>query len=218
MPTSTFFHLPEEKRQRLLDAAWEEFSRTNFSNASINQIIHNARIPRGSFYQYFADKGDLFWYLLGEMHAYFANTFLNVLQDVGGDLFAVPVRVFDRFIGRRGSADPVLGRFIQVMRLNQGLDFQNFLTKRSGLLPEGFLRWVDLTKFRHKDAEFVENAFFLTVAPLVFAIMETLRDPEQWERQRAILRTRVEIVRLGSIYCAECAEEEIDVFTLEGGD
>ena len=40
MPTDTFFRLPEEKRQRLLDAAWEEFSRVSFADASINQIIH----------------------------------------------------------------------------------------------------------------------------------------------------------------------------------
>ena len=56
MPSNTFFRLPEEKRQRLLDAAWEEFSRVSFADASINQIIRAANISRGSFYQYFTDK------------------------------------------------------------------------------------------------------------------------------------------------------------------
>ncbi|MEM5781225.1 MAG: TetR/AcrR family transcriptional regulator, partial [Lawsonibacter sp.] len=121
MPTSTFFRLPEEKRQRLLDAAWEEFSRTGFSDASINQIIRNAHIPRGSFYQYFVDKKELFWYLLDGIREYFFDIFQDALRDVDGDLFAVPVRAFDRFIGQRGSLDPVLARFIQVVRLNQGM-------------------------------------------------------------------------------------------------
>ena len=53
MPTDTFFRLPKEKRQRLIDAAWEEFTQVRFTEASINKIIKGAHIPRGSFYQYF---------------------------------------------------------------------------------------------------------------------------------------------------------------------
>ena len=51
MPKSTFFRLPEEKRGRLMDAAWAEFTRVSFAEASINRIIRSAQIPRGSFYQ-----------------------------------------------------------------------------------------------------------------------------------------------------------------------
>ncbi len=160
MPTSTFFRLPEEKRQRLLDAAWEEFSRTGFSDASINQIIRNAHIPRGSFYQYFADKKELFWYLLDGIREYFFDIFQDALRDVDGDLFAVPVRAFDRFVGQRGSLDPVLARFIQVVRLNQGMDFQQLLAKEPDLPPESFLRQVALTGFRKKDRELYATCFF----------------------------------------------------------
>ena len=39
-----------------MDAAWAEFTSTSFTDASINRIIHSARLPRGSFYQYFQDK------------------------------------------------------------------------------------------------------------------------------------------------------------------
>jgi len=53
MPTNTFFHLPEEKQQRLLDAAQIEFSRHSLQEASIANIVKLAGIPRGSFYQYF---------------------------------------------------------------------------------------------------------------------------------------------------------------------
>ena len=41
-----------------------EFSRVSYTDASINQIIQNAGISRGSFYTYFIDKDDLFSYLL----------------------------------------------------------------------------------------------------------------------------------------------------------
>ena len=112
MPTSTFFRLPQEKRQRLVDAAWEEFSADSFAQASINQIVHRARIPRGSFYQYFSDKEDLFWYLMGEMREYFIRALREELLEVEGDLFALPRKVYDRFVGRQGTCDPVFSRFV----------------------------------------------------------------------------------------------------------
>ena len=58
MPSETFLRLTEEKRTRLVDAAWEEVLRVPFEEMSINKIILRARIPRGSFYQYFTDKKD----------------------------------------------------------------------------------------------------------------------------------------------------------------
>ena len=50
MPRSTFCRLAPEKQERLLEAATREFSRRSFAEASINQIIKDAGIPRGSFY------------------------------------------------------------------------------------------------------------------------------------------------------------------------
>ena len=59
MPTQRFFKLKEEKRRLILEAAAHEFSRVPYSAASINQIIKEADISRGSFYTYFEDKQDL---------------------------------------------------------------------------------------------------------------------------------------------------------------
>ena len=64
MPSQTFLNLDFNKQRKLLDAAMNEFSRVSYTDASINQIIQNAGISRGSFYTYFIDKDDLFSYLL----------------------------------------------------------------------------------------------------------------------------------------------------------
>ena len=50
MPTVTFTNLPAEKRKTILDAARAEFSRVSIEEASINRIIKDAKISRGSFY------------------------------------------------------------------------------------------------------------------------------------------------------------------------
>ena len=64
MPSTTFYNLPAEKRERLLSAARAEFARVPYEDASVNRIIRAAGIPRGSFYMYFTDKEELFRFLM----------------------------------------------------------------------------------------------------------------------------------------------------------
>lgn len=64
--TDRFEKLSEDKKRRILEAAREEFARVPYEEASINQIIKNAGISRGSFYTYFEDKSDLLQYVFSE--------------------------------------------------------------------------------------------------------------------------------------------------------
>jgi AcrR family transcriptional regulator len=64
MPKQTFLNLPPEKRQTIISAAVDEFSQYGLENASTNRIVENSGISKGSFYQYFEDKQDVFRYLL----------------------------------------------------------------------------------------------------------------------------------------------------------
>ncbi len=64
MPKPTFFNLPDDKRQRILDLAIEEFAAHGYRGASISRLVAAAGIAKGSFYQYFADLDDLYHHLL----------------------------------------------------------------------------------------------------------------------------------------------------------
>lgn len=64
MPKKTFFNLPEEKRTQIIERAKEEFAQEPYQNISINRLIKCMQIPTGSFYQYFEDKKDLYFYIL----------------------------------------------------------------------------------------------------------------------------------------------------------
>jgi len=63
LPKQTFLNLPEEKRKRILDRALEEFASKPYSKASLSKIVSRAGIAKGSMYQYFEDKKDLFLYV-----------------------------------------------------------------------------------------------------------------------------------------------------------
>ena len=68
MPKETFLKLPEEKKDKIIKAAKKEFARVPFEQTSIKNIVEDADIARGSFYQYFESKEDL-------LRIYFKYTF-----------------------------------------------------------------------------------------------------------------------------------------------
>ncbi len=98
MPKDTFFRLPEEKRQRIIDAAGLEFKRVPYGETSINRIIKAADIPRGSFYQYFENKQDLFLYLLSNKYDDIMENLKEILRGAGGDCFLFINALIDRFM------------------------------------------------------------------------------------------------------------------------
>ena len=64
MPKQTFFNLPDEKRERIIQCAVAEFAQKGYRQASISQMVQEAGIAKGSFYQYFEDKDDLFLHIV----------------------------------------------------------------------------------------------------------------------------------------------------------
>ncbi|MFC2124413.1 TetR/AcrR family transcriptional regulator [Bacteroidota bacterium] len=64
MPLKTFYNLPKKRRLEIIDAAYEEFALHEYRNASINNIVSKLNIAKGSFYRYFTNKKDLYFYLI----------------------------------------------------------------------------------------------------------------------------------------------------------
>lgn len=85
MPSQTFFNLSEEKRERLIQGAMKEFVEVPLHKASVSNIIINAKISRGSFYQYFEDINDLYIYLLGLFYQNTNNLLQTCIQKKDGD-------------------------------------------------------------------------------------------------------------------------------------
>jgi len=87
VPTQTFFNLSEEKKKRLIAGAMKEFSTKSLNDASISNIVKNATISRGSFYQYFEDKKDLYFYLIGKFRYNYRKLMYDSFVKEEGDFF-----------------------------------------------------------------------------------------------------------------------------------
>ena len=103
MPSTTFYNLPAEKRERLLSAARAEFARAPYEEASVNRMIRAAGIPRGSFYMYFTDKEELFRFLMETYSGMLSDWMGAQLARNGGDLFAAFLALFDFIQANRES-------------------------------------------------------------------------------------------------------------------
>lgn len=196
MPSDTFFRLPEEKRQRLMDAAWEEFTTVRFSDASINKIIRTANIPRGSFYQYFTDKDDLFAYLVRPLQNHFFDLAREEVLAAGGSMQIAPLTIYDRFFNSGEELSHDLNRCIQIIRCNPESEFHTLFCGPDSML-RSFTALVDVSLLSRRDPEFLQEVFHLFVFTIASAIIDTLNHPDQRETIRKQLALRVDILLRG---------------------
>lgn len=59
-----FHSLEAEKQERIINAALKEFARNGYEKASTNEIVEEAGISKGSLFNYFNSKKELYMFLL----------------------------------------------------------------------------------------------------------------------------------------------------------
>lgn len=174
MPKSTFFHLPKEKQKNLMKAAIKEFSNTSYADASINQIIKEAKISRGSFYMYFEDKEDLYLYMIGKIHSTVKKKFIFYLEENKGDIFDTFLHFFDYFIDYMDHHTPAL---FQQIWLNMNYKRAHEWTKK----PESSNRKIPFSipiskiNLEYLNVEQEEDIMFLLEMLVVVMIRELVK-------------------------------------------
>src|ERR1700760_125966 len=63
MPTVTWARVDPARRAAVIEAAEDEFGAHGFSRGSLNVIARRAGVAKGSLFQYFADKRDLYAFI-----------------------------------------------------------------------------------------------------------------------------------------------------------
>lgn len=143
MPKQTFFNLSEDKKENLINAAKKEFSRVPLNEALISNIVKSAGISRGSFYQYFDDKEDAFFFLLDEYSKENKANFILHLKKTDGDLFETFIEMFHSML--KNFEDKERRDFFRNAFLNMNHKIENTFTKN-----------FDEDRFHHELLE-IEN-------------------------------------------------------------
>ena len=98
MPKETFLKLSKEKQQKIIKSAKKEFARAPIENVSIKNIVEDADIARGSFYQYFESKEDLLIYILKENSEKLNTKLKDKVKETNGDIFRLYIFLYDSMI------------------------------------------------------------------------------------------------------------------------
>ncbi|MER2064628.1 MAG: helix-turn-helix domain-containing protein, partial [Alkalibacterium sp.] len=61
---AAFLSLDKSKQEKILNAAFQEFSDKGYQQASTNRIAKQAGIGKGTLFYYFGNKEKLFQYLI----------------------------------------------------------------------------------------------------------------------------------------------------------
>ena len=149
MPKPTFLNLPEDKRERIVELAIEEFSDKPYAQASISNIVARAGIAKGSFYQYFEDKLDLYRWLLLDVAAHRKLAYVEARMPAqSSDMFEVLEQMMVAGI-EFGIENPRLSRVAEwTFHQSPDPDLTAFVQEVEALGAENFRRFLDQARER----------------------------------------------------------------------
>ncbi|GGM18777.1 TetR family transcriptional regulator [Paraliobacillus quinghaiensis] len=83
-----FYSLHAEKQTRVINAALKEFVKNGFEKASTNEIVKGAGISKGSLFNYFNNKKDLYFFLIEHS--------LKVVETIYDEIDLTETDIFNR--------------------------------------------------------------------------------------------------------------------------
>ena len=191
----TFYNLPPEKREKIIDVTKKEFRKGNKKKITINSVIKNAGISRGSFYQYFDDKLDLVELMADDMMTKMSEFIKDQLIIHNGDIFEIPLVIFDVMFTEDSSYKDIV---VFADRNNQNSELIseymfyrfrkfNFWNKLSG--------YINRSELKLKSDEDIKYIVFIMEDAFRNAIVNISKNPKLKERERNILAKKVDLLK-----------------------
>lgn len=146
MPTKTFFNLSQEKRDKIIKAAKKEYSRVPLQETSIQNIVIEANIARGSFYQYFDDKIDLLEYILDNIIQKIIDKTIKKLKE-SDDIFKTYIYMYDQIMN--SLVDEENKKFCQMIFKNLKMDDFIFEKIKNHIIKDNMTKLSKLVMYKN---------------------------------------------------------------------
>ncbi len=211
MPTERFYRLRERKRNTIRKAAMKEFARVPFEKVSINQIIQNAGISRGSFYTYFDGKQDLADYLIWELGQSLGTYCQKKLEENGGDYFDLMDGMFDFSTSMLNEewqlfdvircifSSPENFRAINIPPAENSVCLFPSSPPQSVTPAEWFLQRLDCSELRPEYRLDLSSLLSLGGVALFLSLKQYYEHPEALEKIRKNYHRSINILRHGAL-------------------
>lgn len=194
MPKETYFNLPKEKQERLLSASKKEFSRVSYEEASINKIIKDAEIPRGSFYMYFESKEDLYFYTLGKEKEELEDFFLKEIKKSKGDLIQTFTSLLTDILNRQEKESDT---FLKHAVTNTSFRNLKFLNPR--MVDEEILKKIDqeINFELFSNPNLISEIFRILQMETIYSLMLYLKEGYAKEEVLRMHKERMNLLKHG---------------------
>lgn len=197
MPKKEFFNLNVDKQKNILDAARKEFTSVVYEDASINKIVKDAGISRGSFYCYFENKKDVYLFILKEEITKLVDAVVSSKDSKDKiDIFDASIKLYDRVIDFYINYDQGL---IKNICSNMKMEFEkDTLEIESDRIIEGVKQRVSLENIKYKN----DDELLLIVGMIAHCIVEgvfsTIFKGVNHKLSRKILKFHLEVIKKGT--------------------
>lgn len=184
------------------DAAIKEFIKVPFEKVSINQIIQNAEISRGSFYTYFEDKRDVLSFIFEDMKEKAQKLCMESLEQSRGDFWTMMNALLEYGIEYCAGNDvlQLLKNTVQFQD-NMGLFAEDSETEESYkgkcMVGQHLYDRVDKTGLDIFDMDDFLTLLDMGMANLMIMISRYYQNPEDVEELRLSFHKRMKILRYG---------------------
>lgn len=199
---SKFENLKLEKQKQIIDAALKEFTLNGFENSSTNEIVKNANISKGSLFNYFNSKKDLYVYLL--------NYSMQIIENFYEEIDLNETDIFKR-IGNIGLQKlkihkefPYVFDFLASAQLEESTEVKSIIQEKVDTIYNSGIKeiymYIDYSKFRDdidiEKAIEILNWTMFGFGEKVIKKIDTFKDStefgkktlEEWEHYADILK------------------------------
>ena len=198
----TFYNLPEQKRQRIIDAIVEEFSSSSTEKVSINRIVKAANISRGSFYQYFDDKVDLVEVLTKSFVDLSIEGANKALEYSNGDIFYTYEKLFEIItnFAQDKTQKVILKNLLRSLRANDDLVSEYLLNRFNGFEElNKIAKQYNTDNLKFKSSEDVEYLSQILTQLLKNAIFNYFVIDVDYQTVKKTFLRKLEIVKSGAV-------------------
>jgi len=205
MPTERFLRLSEQKKSIIREAAKKEFCRVPYEKASINQIIHNANISRGSFYTYFEDKQDLVRWLFEDSCVKIKDFCEKQLEESQGDYFVMMEKLFQLFVETIQETSEMMEMTKNIFSTQENVAMMGLGNMPDPMAPErqgSAVRWlydrIDKSLLLKEDIKEFQPVLAMGASALMLATKQYYDYPEHQDLIREDYHRTLALLRRGA--------------------
>ena len=206
MPKDTFLKLSKEKQKKVIDSAKQEFARVPIEEVSIKNIVEQAGIARGSFYQYFESKEDLLIYILRENVENISQKLKEEIIESKGNLFDIYTNLYDLAIENfvENDEQKLFKQIFENIRTSDENIFQ-IVRKSKPKKIQDYYELIDTTNLKIENNEDLELICEILNGVVQRAVVKSFKKENKEQAKKEFLR-QVEFLKNGII-----KKEEKDV-------